>query len=278
MTHAVLRASIVVIGDEILGGFVRDTNSGWLAGRLRTLGVPLDRIATVPDDPAAIDESLRAELARARPRVLLTSGGIGSTPDDVSLEAVAATLGRRLVVEPTIDARIGAAIARSAGQGAPVGKAQADSMRKMALVPEGAYLLGATASFAPGVAVDVDGGATGPWGATVVVLPGIPAELRRVTLDTVEPRLLRGRGRPVHVVEITHGYPESALNPVLQRLVADFADVHVGSYPGRECTVRLAGATARVEQAATAVRDYLAALDARPGSERQRAAWGRRWS
>ena len=274
---AALRASIVVIGDEILGGFVRDTNSGWLAGRLRTLGVPLDRVATVPDDPAAIDEALRAELARARPRVLLTSGGIGSTPDDVSLEAVAATLARRLVVEPTIDARIGAAIARSAGQGAPVGQGQADSMRKMALVPEGAYLLGDTPSLAPGVAVDVDGGSARPRGATIVVLPGIPAELRRITLDTVEPSLLRGRGRPRHVVEITHRYPESALNPILHRLVADFPDVHIGSYPGRRCTVRLTGDAQRVEQAAAAVRDYLAELDARPGSPRQRAAWGRRW-
>lgn len=278
MTHAALRASIVVIGDEILGGFVRDTNSGWLAARLRTLGVPLDRVATVPDDPAAIGESLRFELARGRPRVLLTSGGIGSTPDDVSLEAVAATLGRRLVVEPTIDARISAAIARSAGQGAVVGGAHADSMRKMALVPEGAYLLGDTPSFAPGLAVDVDGGSVRACGATIVVLPGIPTELRRIVVDTVEPRLLRGRGRPQHVVEITHSYPESALNPVLQRVVADFSDVHVGSYPGRQCTVRLTGAADRVERAAAAVREFLSRLDARPGSERQRAAWGRRWS
>ena len=89
-----LRASIVVIGDEILGGFVHDTNSHWLAGQLQTHGIPLDRVQTVPDTMAAIDEGLRMELGRSRPRLILTSGGIGSTPDDLTMEAVAATLGR----------------------------------------------------------------------------------------------------------------------------------------------------------------------------------------
>jgi molybdopterin-biosynthesis enzyme MoeA-like protein len=75
-----VHASIVAIGDEILEGFVRDTNSGWLAERLRQVGVTLDRVVVVPDDVGAIVETLRAELSRSRPRLVFTSGGIGTTP------------------------------------------------------------------------------------------------------------------------------------------------------------------------------------------------------
>lgn len=276
-----LRVSILVIGDEILSGFVTDTNSGWLAGRLRALGVPLDRVVTVPDDPPAIGEALHAELARARPRVLLTSGGIGTTPDDVTHESVAACLGRALQVHPEIDERITAIVERTVAAGVPVAPEHARSMRKMARVPAGAYLLrdpaDAATALTPGVAVDVDGGSSAAGGATIVILPGVPSLLRRITVDSVEPALLAGRGRPEHVVERTHGYPESALTPLLDRLTADFPDVHVGSYPGRECVVRLRGPRGRVEAAHQVLGAYLERLAADPSSEGLQALWQSRW-
>jgi molybdenum cofactor synthesis domain-containing protein len=134
-------ASVVVIGDEILGGFVQDTNSHWLAGRLQALGVPLERVQTVPDTVAAIVEALSAELARPRPRLVLTSGGIGSTPDDLTMEGVAATLGRPTVVDADIDGRISRALEWTAAQGLDVTEDHERGMRRMARVPEGAYLL-----------------------------------------------------------------------------------------------------------------------------------------
>jgi molybdenum cofactor synthesis domain-containing protein len=272
-----LRSSIVVIGDEILGGFVTDTNSGWLAGRLWKHGVPLDRIVTVPDDVSAIGEALRGELDRDRPRLVLTSGGIGTTPDDRTYEAVAAGLGIRVEIEPEIDSRITRLLERTVAEGAPVTGAHARSIRKMALVPEGAYLLSGAWSIAPGVALDVDGGVDSPGGATIVILPGIPSELKRIVAGAVEPELLAGRGAPRHVRELAHGYPESALNPVLDRLVGEFPDVHVGSYPGRECVIRLAGARERVDVAAGEVAAYLAELDAAPGAANLRRSWQSRW-
>ena len=105
-----LRASVVLIGDELLDGWVEDRNAGWLAGRLAVLGIPLDRIQVVPDEFAAIAEALGAELARARPRVVVTSGGIGSTPDDLTMDAVARHLGREVVTHPDITARIDAVV------------------------------------------------------------------------------------------------------------------------------------------------------------------------
>ncbi|MEX0657935.1 MAG: molybdopterin-binding protein [Egibacteraceae bacterium] len=276
-----LRVSILVIGDEILGGFVADTNSGWLAQRLQTVGVPLDRVVTIPDDVSAIDEALQTELARTRPRVLLTSGGIGSTPDDVTVEAVATSLGRGLEVHPDLDARITASLARTEAAGVPVSDEHAQSLRTMARVPGGAYLLRTAAdqatALSPGVAVDVDGGSGADGGATIVILPGIPSLLQRITIDSVEPALLAGRGRPDHVVERTHGYPESTLTPMLQRLTATFPDVHVGSYPGRECLVRLQGPRARVEAADAVLAAYLEQLAADPASDGLRDLWQSRW-
>lgn len=271
-----LHASIVVVGDEILRGFVPDTNSGWLARRLRLLGIPLERVVTVADDVEVIAAALGDELARQRPRVVLTSGGLGSTPDDLTVTGVARCLGVEVVRQPELDARIGRLLERHEPGSLARRREHAESLRKMALVPEGAYLV-TDHDLAPGVAIDVDGGLDSPAGATVVVLPGVPALLRRITLEGVEPRLLAGRGQPDHVVELAHGYPESLITPALERVLREFATVHVGSYPGRECLVRLAGPRTDVEAAAQVVRAHLAELDTAPDAARLRDSWSRGW-
>ncbi len=272
-----LRCSIVVIGDEILGGFVQDTNSGWLAHRLAALGIPLDRISTVPDALEAIGEALATELARPRPRILLTSGGIGSTPDDLTLEAVAVHLGRELRSEPAINAMITRLVGEAARQGTPISEGHERSLRKMARVPDGAYLLPGAMGVAPGVAVDVDGGVSSDEGAVIVVLPGVPSELRRIMLEGVEPALLAGRGDPLHVIEMEHSYPESTLNPVLDRIVVEYPDVHLGSYPGAVCVVRLKGSKDRTEAAAALVRAFLDDLDSDVTAAAMRDRWRQRW-
>ncbi|CAN5606697.1 MAG: molybdopterin-binding protein [Actinomycetota bacterium] len=273
-----LRVSVIVIGDEILGGFVADTNSGWLAGRLQVIGVPLDRVVTVPDEYHAIDETLATELARSRPRLVITSGGIGSTPDDLTLESVAGHLGVSMRTEAAIDERITAALEWTAQQGVTVTEGHAASMRKMARVPAPAYLLPGNEGLVPGIAVDLDGGLQACAGATIVVLPGVPGELRRIMTEGVEPALLAGRGEPQHVAEVTHGYPESTLNPVLDRLVAEYPDVHVGSYPGAQCVIRLKGDKARVEAGMELVTDYLDGLATDPGAASLLAGWRARWA
>lgn len=272
-----LRASIVVIGDEILAGYVRDTNSGWLAERLRHHGVPLDRIVTVPDEADAIIAHLRAELDRSRPRLVLTSGGIGSTPDDLTMDAVAGLLGVGLVTHPELDARITAALRERAAAGTETPADQEEAIRSMALVPDGARLLSDSAGMAPGVAVDVDGGLDAD-GAAITVLPGIPGELRRITQESVEPALMAGRGEIPDIEELTHPYPESVLSPLLRRLTRRFPDVRIGSYPGPECLVRLTGDTEQVAAAAEALRAELARIAAEPGSDQLAERWRAHWS
>jgi molybdopterin-biosynthesis enzyme MoeA-like protein len=271
-----LEASIVVIGDEILGGFVQDTNSGWAATRFQAHGVPLTRIHTIPDRLDAIDEVLQHELRRSRPRVVVTSGGIGSTPDDLTYEGVAASLGRELVADPTLTGRIEAALEWTRQQGIDVTDAFAWHMMRMARIPEGAQLV-PHGGWAPGVRLDVDGGADDD-GVTVVVLPGVPSQFRAIFGEGVEPHLLAGRNEIPTVREITHGFPESALNLCFDRVGKDHPSVALGSYPGVPMMVRLSGPDEAVELAADQVSSYIRQLEADPAGARLAAAWADRLS
>ena len=271
---AELRASILVIGDELLGGFVRDTNSHWLAERLRDNAVPLDRVHVVPDEFDAIDESLQAELGRARPRLVITTGGIGSTPDDITYEAVAASLGRDVEVHPRLAERLEGSISWTRSQGVALDAEAADQFLRMARVPAGSQLLSGD-GWAPAVRVDVEGGLDEDDGATVVVLPGIPQLVRQLVEAAVEPVLIAGRNEPWSIEEVTHGYPESLLNPVFLRLQRAHPEVKLGSYPGSPSIVRLQGPAEGVEAAREAVHSYVAGLDDSEGGRRVRAAWAR---
>ena len=271
-----LEASVIVIGDELLGGFVADTNSPWLAQRLHAHGVALTRVHVVPDDLAAIDEALTTELARSRPRLVLTSGGIGSTPDDLTYEAVAASLGRELVEDPVIGERITSSLAWSRSIGLEVSKEYAWHLGRMGRIPAGSRLLQAGRGWTPGVAIDLDGGSDAAGGATVVILPGVPSEFRSLVEDAIEPLLLAGRNPVPTVAEIEHGFPESALNLVFVELLRCHPQVKLGSYPGDPMLVRLSGPPAEVEAAAALVRQGLDELAATPGGARLAEAWASR--
>jgi molybdenum cofactor synthesis domain-containing protein len=272
----VLEASIVVIGDEILGGYVVDTNSPWLARKLGAHGVPLTRVHVVADEPEAIDEALQAELARSRPRIIFTSGGIGSTPDDLTYEAVAASLDRDLVLDPTIAGRIEGALSWTREQGIDVTEDFAWHLQRMARVPAGSRLLREERGWVPGVAVDVDGGCASEVGASVLVLPGVPSEFRAIVEEAVEPDLLAGRNEVPSVVEIEHSFPESVLNLTFVEVLDRFPDVKLGSYPGRRMLVRLVGPAPAVEGAAVEVRRAIAEIEASPAGARLAAAWAAR--
>ncbi|MEX2505095.1 MAG: molybdopterin-binding protein [Egicoccus sp.] len=272
----VLEASMVVIGDEILGGHVADANSGWLAGRLIEHGVPLSRVHVVPDEFDAIDEALSAELARARPRLIVTSGGIGSTPDDITYEAVAASLGLGLVENPVIGRKLDGALDWTRDQGIEVTDAFADHFRRMARIPAGGRLLRHGTSWVPGVAVDVEGGCDHDGGATIAILPGVPSEFRAIVAQALEPDVLHGRNPLPTIVEIEHPFPESTLNEVFAAVIERHPEVRLGSYPGERMLVRLHGPDDAVQAAATFVREGIDDLHRSPGGARLAASWAAR--
>src|SRR3984893_12783689 len=99
-------SSIVAIGDELVGGFTLDTSSHWLAERLRLLGFPVKRVTAIRDRPQEIVDQVRRELADEEVTHIFLSGGLGPTPDDRTLAALADAIGHELVVWEETRARI----------------------------------------------------------------------------------------------------------------------------------------------------------------------------
>ncbi len=166
---------MIFSGDELLRGDTLNTNQCYLGERLLDLGIFATHALTVADDLSAMVQAIKASLAR-RPVVLVLSGGLGPTEDDLTREAVADALGRPLEHREDLFEAIKA---RFAARGYIMG----DSNRKQALIPRGATAIPLTGT-APGFHV---------WeGSTLVVaLPGVPWELKQMWEETVEPVLRR---------------------------------------------------------------------------------------
>jgi nicotinamide-nucleotide amidase len=169
------RAGIVVTGTEVLTGRVPDRNGPWLAERLRQLGVDVGHVVVVGDRPEDLTAAL-GFLTGTGVSLVITTGGLGPTADDLTAEVVGAFQGRPSAPDPELEQRIGAIVERlTASRGwrtDPVSTAA--GVAKQALVPAGATVLEPVGT-APGLVVPPAEGRDGP---TVLVLPGPPSELR----------------------------------------------------------------------------------------------------
>jgi nicotinamide-nucleotide amidase len=171
-----VRAGIVVTGTEVLTGRVPDLNGPWLAEQLRRVGVDVGQVVVVGDRPDDLRSAL--EFLATGNDLVITSGGLGPTADDLTADIVAQVQGRPLGLDPDLEQRIAAIVERLSvrfgGRRDPA--ATAIATRKQAMVPVGATVL-EPAGTAPGLVVPVASGRTGP---PVVVLPGPPWELRQL--------------------------------------------------------------------------------------------------
>jgi molybdenum cofactor synthesis domain-containing protein len=201
-------AAVLVVGNEILSGKVEEANVAVLARELRMLGILLRRVVVVMDEIDAIAEVVR-QLSAAHDWVF-TSGGVGPTHDDVTIEAVAKAFGVRVVPSPEMEGMLRA----------HYGDRCTEGHLRMALVPEGAALEVSAEVTWPTVRLG------NTW-----LLPGIP-EVFRMKLPVVVARI-GGAGRATAFVShaVYLRLDEGVLKPLLDRVVAAFADVSVGSYP-----------------------------------------------
>ncbi len=214
----VARAGIVVTGTEVLTGRVTDRNGPWLAEELRRHGVDVGHVVVVGDRP----EDLRSAIVmlRATNDLVITTGGLGPTADDLTAEVVAEVLGRPPRLVPELETRIAEIVERlSAGKGwrrDPA--ATAAGVRKQALVPEGAAVLDPVGT-APGLVVPPREGDDGP---PVVVLPGPPAELQGMWDDALADAAVRAalsdREPLAQATVRLWGTPESELAAMLRRV------------------------------------------------------------
>jgi nicotinamide-nucleotide amidase len=167
------RAGVVVTGTEVLTGRVRDANGPWLADRLLELGIDLAHITICGDRP----EDMEAQLRFMRDQgldLVITSGGLGPTADDLTMEVVGRFCGRTLALDPDLERKIAAIVEPLARRWRNVDRgAMAAGTRKQAVVPEGASILDPVGT-APGAVVAPAGGGA----PAVVVLPGPPRELQ----------------------------------------------------------------------------------------------------
>jgi nicotinamide-nucleotide amidase len=210
-----VRAGIVVTGTEVLSGIIADRNGPWLSERLRERGVQLAHIDVVGDRPGDLRAALEF-LAGQGVDVIITSGGLGPTADDLTAEVVAEFAGRPLALDEALEGRIRAILERLRGRWRSIDEAaMLAGNRKQALVPEGAIVLEPVGT-APGLVV--------PGRPLILVLPGPPGELRpmwEAALETGPVRELLARAgvfeqRIVRMV----GLPESELAGALREIEA----------------------------------------------------------
>lgn len=212
------RAVLLSQGDELTTGQTVDTNSNWLAGRLWALGLPLRRVITAPDELDEIVAVLRE--AAVLGEVVVSTGGLGPTRDDLTAEAAALAFGLPLEEHETALAQVEA---RYAAWGRPM----QPSARKQALLPKGCRVLENHWGTAPAFALDTPG-------STLYFLPGVPKEMRPLFENEVEPQLRDrfGGGGPSLVILRTTGVPESELEQRLVDLRAPGLIVGFRAMPG----------------------------------------------
>jgi len=201
-------AALLVIGDEILSGRTQDRNVAQVATWLNDQGITLSEVRIVPDREKSIAEAVNA--LRSSNDYLFTTGGIGPTHDDITVDAIAAAFDVPVIVHP--DAR---RILEDWYRGRPGGLTE--PRLRMARVPQGAELVPNPSSGAPGIKIE-----------NVYILagvPGIAAAMLHALTGTLE------GGRPVVSVTVGAAAPESDVAELLRDTEAAHAGVSVGSYP-----------------------------------------------
>ncbi len=175
--RAVPRAGILVTGTEVLSGIIADRNGPWISERLRALGVDPVSIQIVGDRPEDLLTALE-QMRAAGMSLIVTSGGLGPTADDLTAEVVARFCGREMVLDSALEERIAAIVAPMMARWPDADpEAVRTANRKQAIVPVGATVLEPVGT-APGLVVGPADAETGPGAPTVVVLPGPPGELQ----------------------------------------------------------------------------------------------------
>ena len=197
-------AGIIIIGNEILSGKVTDTNSPYLTRELRKLGVTVRRIVTIPDEL----DIIASTVAEFRPAydVVFTSGGVGPTHDDVTIEGVARGLDRKVIRHPQIESRLREFFKEKINE----------ARLKMAEVPEGTELI-----------VDARLGFPTVKCENFYILPGIP-EILEQKFDAIRDRFTAA---PYYLRVIYTLEGEGAIAEHLNDTVAKFPDLLLGSYP-----------------------------------------------
>ena len=213
-----VKVEIITIGDEILIGQIVDTNSAWMSVELNKAGFEIVQITSVHDDAAHIIASL--DLALERVDVVLFTGGIGPTKDDITKQTLSRYFGMQLVFNEEVYKNIEQVLIHRS-------RAVNELTRTQAFVPDGCTVIQNRVGTAPVTWFEKNG-------KVIVSMPGVPNEMKHIMSTEVIPRLSQRYKTPtiIHKNVIVQGYPESAL----AMKIADWenalpADIHLAYLP-----------------------------------------------
>lgn len=216
---------LVCVGNELLIGKIANTNAQWLSKRVTTLGLRVKRITVVSDDVPEIAASVRESLQR-KPAFIVTTGGLGPTFDDKTLEGVAAALSSELELNDEALKMIEETYERYVAE-CRIEKVELTPHRvKMAKLPKGTRPIRNPVGTAPGVLAE-------HMATRLIMLPGVPAEMKAIFDESVAPLVQKVAGNLMffEVSIDVRGVPESELAPLIDQVMHDNPYVYIKSHP-----------------------------------------------
>lgn len=219
---------IICIGNELLIGKTLNTNANWMAKRATQIGLGVRRITVIPDETEEIAIAIRESLKR-KPSFVITTGGLGPTFDDKTLEGLALALNRKLEINKKALKMVKEKYETYARKSYTETVELTKPRLKMATLPKKTLPIANPVGTAPGVQAELKQ-------TTLIALPGVPREMEAIFGETVEPILRQASGsgnfheRSIHI----EGIMESSLAPMIDVVMKDNPGVYLKSHPKGE--------------------------------------------
>jgi nicotinamide-nucleotide amidase len=242
---------ILTIGNEILIGKTQDTNSYWMAKRIAKYGHRLKRITTIGDNLDEIASTLQEILDR-KPDIIITTGGLGPTFDDMTLKGIALGLDREIELNQHAFNSIKKAYDNATRRGILKLEGMTKERKKMAYLPQGSTPLPNTVGTAPGVKLEEKG-------TSIFILPGVPAEMKSMFRNVITPFLKEKRGRFIEKGFIFTGIGESQIAPYITKLEQEYPKLWIKTHPriGLSVEVELSITCFNIENGETLIQEAI---------------------
>ncbi len=218
-----MNVELLIIGNEILIGKIKDTNSNWLAKRITKYGHKITRITIVSDDIETICQVMRDCLSR-QPEMIISSGGLGPTFDDMTLKGVSLALHRDLELNKHAYDSIKKAYENAHTQGILKLEGMTPEREKMALLPKGSIPIPNVRGTAPGIKIK-------EGNTLIFCLPGVPMEMKAMFKNIILPILKEKKGKFMEKGFIFTGIGESQIAPYISRIEKRFPQLWIKTHP-----------------------------------------------
>ena len=218
-----MNIELLIIGNEILIGKTLDSNSNWMAKRIARYGHQLKRITTISDDLDVISSTLR-EILKRNPDIIITSGGLGPTFDDMTLEGISLGLNRKLKLNQHAFKSIKKSYKHAYERGILKLEGMTKERKKMAYLPQGAVPLPNTVGTAPGVKIKEKD-------TTIIILPGVPSEMKSMFRNIINPILKEKKGKFIEKGFLFSGIGESQIAQYTGELEKKYPQLWIKTHP-----------------------------------------------